>query len=223
MINTKTRQAKKNRRPPRRTAAVPRHLCPLDIPRTTTRSGQELKFRAITLVGAFASVGTAGVPIRMSQIAQGLDFTDRIGRSIIIKSFRLDGQLVGGQTNSAVDEQRNVFRIALVEMNAGVALAAATFNVESIIDPRYVPGLKKVHFDQLISLASPGRDSTGYMPACRMVHIPRIPMNVKIDYTSNVATSESGSVLWAWCISDSNAVPNPGFESGAMLTEYVDA
>jgi len=159
----------------------------------------------------------------MSQIAQGLDFTERIGRTIIIKSFQLMGQLIGGQSNSAVDENRNVFRIALVAMNPSVALAAATFSVESIIDKRYVPGLIKVYYDKMFSLASPGRDTTGYLPACKMVSIPRIPLNIRVEYTSNIATSESGTALWVWFISDSVAVPHPGFESGAMAIQYADA
>jgi len=185
--------------------------------------GQEHKLRALTLVGAAASVGTAGVPVRLSQIAQGLDFTERIGRAIIIKSVSFCGQLIGGQTNSAVDENRNIVRIAIVSMNPGTALAAATYNVESIIDPRYVSGLKHVYYDRFFSLDSPGRDTTGYMPACRQVSCPKIPIHLRVDYTSNIATSESDTSLWIWFISDSGAVPNPGFGSGAIACEFIDA
>lgn len=178
---------------------------------------------AYTLTAVAASVSTAGVPVRLTSILQGTDFTQRIGRAIKLTAFRLNGQLIGGQTNSAVDEQRNVFRIALVEMNAGVAPAAATFNVESTIDPRYVPGLVKVWYDHLFSLVSPGRDSTGYMPACRAVSIPEIRLDKVISYTGTVASSESNTSFYAWFISDSIAVPNPGFENGSMQLQFTDA
>lgn len=223
MPNRRLNRKRKQKPARKRQVATNPRLNPLDLPMSLTRAGHECKLRAVTLVGAFASVGVAGVPIRLSQIAQGLDFTERIGRSIIIKDFVLCGQLVGGQANSAVDDNRNVFRIAVVSMNSGVALAAATFNVESLIDRRYVPGLRHVYYDKFFSLASPGRDTTGYLPACRQVSIPCIPINLRVNYTSNIATSESDAVLWAWCISDSNAVVNPGFESGAMTVTYTDA
>jgi hypothetical protein len=182
--------------------------------------GKELKIASNSLITNFSSISSAVAQIDLSTlITQGLDVYQRIGRDVHIHYVEFAGQLVGGQANVVLDDARNVVRLSLLYCNPG-GVTGANYNAGAVLDPRFMTGLEKVYYDELISLVTPGRDSTGYLPACAVVS-RRIPVNRSLTWVTN-AWAQPNTLILAAC-SDSAAVPNPGFSSGALLIAYTDA
>lgn len=181
--------------------------------------GRELKFYPQLLTTNLGSVSTAmSTQTLTGQIQIGTALTQRVGRSIHIKRISLDGILVGGQSNLATDDNRNTVRLVCAEMDVGASLSIA---VGDILDPRTQRGIQRIYYDQLIFLQSPGRDSTGYMPAMRRVSIS-LPINRDLSYVTDGLNGESRTYFAWFMVSDSLLAANPGFTSGATLTEYTD-
>ena len=79
--------------------------------------------------------------------------------------------------------------------------------------------LLRKFIDRRISLVSPGKDSTGYMTAQRLVKIYyKFRKPIAIDYSA--ATVNRNLVLSI--VSDSSAVPSPGFTSGYVYLTFKD-
>jgi hypothetical protein len=189
---------------------------------STVLRGLELKHKDLPLVTNFASVGTGGAIVDLcSGIQQGLDTYNRVGRSILVSRIHLVGTLVGGQANTAPDDDRNVFRLSIgTGWPAAPLLTGGYYTLDSVLDPRTLPGLIKPFYDKTMVLAAPGRDSTGYLEAVREVAIDIRP-NVYCNFTS---TTVSGPIsFFLWCLSDSSGVPNPGFVNGVVSVEFTDA
>jgi len=179
----------------------------------------ENKYTPYVLTTNFASVSTSGKSYDFGgSVAEGTDYLNRIGREIRLTGLRIFGQLVGGQSNSATDENRNVVRISVVEISPGASLA--NYSVTSVADPRNW-GCRRVLFDKLYSLNTPGRDSTGYLPACVMVD-EHVPLNDRIYYSGTAANTQIGLSYALWMVSDSGAVPNPGFTNGTLSIGFID-
>jgi len=155
-----------------------------------------------------------------SSIVEGDDFNNRTGREIDLYHFQLFGQLIGGQSNVALDDQRNCCRIMLVEAQTGLTTFPG-FGLVSPFDPRVFAGCTRVLFDQMFSLISPGRDTTGYMPAGYMVHIQQ-SLKQKIHFTGASTGVDSGLTVYLLMISDSSTVPSPGFVNGSFQVMWHD-
>jgi len=126
--------------------------------------------------------------------------------------------LVGGQTNVVTDDSYNTFRIVVFSHTVGSTIA---FTLTDLLDPRFNQGLRKVFYDKSFTLTSPGRDSTGYMPAVHKIEAT-IPLNFLQLYSGTGATAVSTEELAIGMVSDSVGVPNPGFESGSIALFYAD-
>jgi len=181
--------------------------------------GHERKFYSLGLLSSFPSISSTVSITDIGQVSAGTDYNNRIGRTMEIVKFKLVGQIIGGQSNLGTDEQRNTFRIALIEANAG--FTASGFKNYSVLDPRLWPGMVRVLYDRSISLASPGRDTTGYMPAAKELNIA-VPMHLVIKYTGTAANSDSTTSLFLLMVSDSAISPNPGFTGGSAIVEFID-
>jgi hypothetical protein len=189
------------------------------IPRAVFR-GSELKVASQSIITNFASVSSAVAQVDLSTlITQGLDVFQRIGRAVHVHYVEFCGQLVGGQANVVADDNRNTARVSLLYANPG-GVTSSNYNVGAILDPRFMTGLERVYYDEVFSLASPGRDSTGYLPACALVS-RRVPVNKTLTWVSN-AWSQPNTLILCAC-SDSAIVPNPGFTAGALLIAFTDA
>jgi len=184
-----------------------------------TRDREELKVFNIALTSIFNSVSSSNSIYNCSAaISQGTDFNVRIGRAIRIRAIRISGSLIGGQSNVALDEQRNSFRVVVGLVNVG---ATFTFSVTDMFDPRTRSGLKKIYYDKTMLMLSPGRDSVGYMPSGRQIEL-RIPVNHEQLYTGSSGSTQTDDSLIVSMVSDSSTTPNPGFVNGQLIIEFED-
>lgn len=180
----------------------------------------ELKDSFLPLTGTFGSVGSTSVS-QFLAISQGIDANQRIGRHITVTGFEVVGNLIGGQSNLSTDDRYNQVRIAIVQTNAG---QAPTMDLVSPLDPRFnsAVGLRRVLFDQVYTLVSPGKDSTGYMPAARRIEI-RGRCNIPIVFNGSGGSTACVNTVGIVMVSDSGLAPNPGFTQGYWRLLYHDA
>ena len=182
----------------------------------------EVKRFSRPITTEFSAVSTTATALDIpSLIAQGTEFNQRIGRQIRARGLYLDFTIQGGQSNVVADDKINTMRL-LVCQGAPTTTGASIVSMLTVsvgpVNGENFNGMKRVFLDQTLDLASPGRDSTGYMPALR--HFKRyIPLNLIIPYTSGGA---SGDTLWLAMVSDSGVVPNPGCTSGRVELVYTD-
>lgn len=181
--------------------------------------GTELKQIAMNLHDYFASVSTAGQQYDITGlVAQGADYNQRIGRIIRAIQCSVTGTLVGGQSNSATDDTRNTIRISILVAEAGTAF---TYGVSAILDPRAIQGVRRILYDRVFSLSTTGADSTGYLPAVREMHIG-VPVGEQIVYRGTAVSTNNPLGVFMYMVTDSAAVPHPGFEDGTLSLSFTD-
>ena len=172
-----------------------------------------------------SSIGTAGYLLDAARIGQGVDNELRVGRKVNPLTLRLNGVLHGGQSNTAVDDSINTVRLILFTgaPNLSAAAAATAWSLNKPGDPARMGGCYSVLLDVTLVLVSPGRDSTGYLPAARHVNYVvslRQALPELMFSGSDGTTNHTGVYLFA--LSDSSAMPNPGFVSGGLTIDYLD-
>jgi hypothetical protein len=190
------------------------------IQRAFVRGPIECKYTSFALISSgFQTISnTTVVNVVTSGIIGGDDFTNRNGRQILVRQVRLSGLLVGGQSNVITDDAYNQVRIVVYTMGSNNAL---TFDLTASLDPRVQQNLKHVYLDKLITLHSPARDSVGYLPAIREVNF-KVSMQFNQDYVSLAVNATTGDYLAIAMVSDSTAVPHPGFVSGMIDVIFDD-
>lgn len=161
-------------------------------------------------------------------IATGVDIGQRIGRKIAINSFYLDGVLQGGQSNLAADDAFNTVRFVLGLWRSQAPCALSGLDIGSMINKSGYSAtggvsLIRKYRDFKVILASPGADSTGYLPAVRKVRIyVKFRRPITISFPATAATTTQSMFLILSVISDSVAIPNPGFISGRYTLTWHD-
>lgn len=190
----------------------------------------EAKFFPINLnqtwtVGSGGSFGTTPVYYEWTGgIISGTGVAQRIGRRIHVHDIRLCGTLHGGQSNNALDDNHNSVRVVVVSGTPSVmgTSISASLSLSTQFTRTSIGALDEVFYDKTVDLASPGRDSTGYMPALKRFDIT-IPVNRPFQYTSEGTAIASFRALYIACVSDSSAAPSPGWDSGYMTIRFSDA
>lgn len=184
---------------------------------------QEIKYIGRVLTGDFASVSTTGALYDMcSNIAEGAEINQRIGRSIKLRSLDVYGTLIGGQINLVTDDRYNTVRITVFTGQPGLLPASINWNLNAIADPRTCNGVERVLYDEVVTLRSFSRDSTGYMPAQKGVRFC-VPLKGRRQLFSGLASgSQSCSTVYLYMVSDSAAITNPGFVSGVASISWID-
>jgi len=184
----------------------------------------EKKFNIVGLPATFGSVGTAWIETDFTNLSQGSAQGNRIGDSINAYSIGFKGVFAGGQSNLATDDVRNTVRIILAWWDGRSSTPCATNAValSSLIqsDETTGAGLIKILYDRTFYLQSPGRDSTGYMPALRYLKFYK-KLNRKINYLTTTSTTSQKRLIMS-VISDSAVVSHPGFISGYGLFKFTD-
>lgn len=192
------------------------------VKRTLNRN-IEMKYKNTLSTVSFASISNSWTELNLTDISQGDSVIHRSGRELMIKAFHLNGILVGGQSNLATDDNRNIVRVVLGLWDNSTPLTTAGADINSYIAPKQAQGagLVKKYIDMIIPLVSQGQDSTGYMPAMRKIN-KFLKMSRKIQYSADTSTS-SNTFLVLSMISDSSAVSNPGFVQGSIKIFFQDA
>ena len=188
----------------------------------------EKKMNAFELNATFSSIGTTWV--EHSWLPPfGSTSAARVGNKIAITELSFQGVLVGGQANLALDDNRNWVRIVLgiwknpssTGLSTHTVLYTNSFPTSLQIDYQTQPTLTHKLFDRTFTLTSPGKDSTGYLPPQRFVtytHHFRKPIVVTFDALSSIPDKQ----WFLSMVSDSSAVPSPGFVSGDLKFTWID-
>lgn len=186
----------------------------------------ENKLRVDSMAVAFGSVGNSWTELSPLP-AQGETLYTRIGNRIKIKSFEFTGVLVGGQVNGVADDAYNVLRcyIAIWDGTSATPLATngASMNAYIATSNPEGKGLLRTLYDKTITLPCNGLDSTGYVPKPRIFKYRKYfknGLNVEFRDTTDDLPDKRFVVSM---ITDSTAVPNPGFVTGYYKMEFEDA
>ena len=153
----------------------------------------------------------------------------RNGRKITLHSMRFRGNLFGGAVGAGgLDEYYNNVRFVIYGHRAtktGAALTplgSSTISGTAPINNTVLSGLHKVYFDRMIPItnnpyaannASPGSVSVDFF------HRWKKPLMV--SYTGDTTNFNQYSIYTA-AISDSAAVPHPGFGMGYFEVTFYD-
>jgi hypothetical protein len=163
-----------------------------------------------------------------TDFVQGAGLAQRIGNKISITELSFAGMLCGGQSNLALDDNRNWFRLVLgIWKNPSVGASSSHTPLYSNsvpssmpLDKSTAPTLIYKVFDKSIPLNSPGRDSTGYMPAQKFVSCTyKFRRPVVITWDVNGVPDKQ---IFMSAVSDSSAAPSPGFVSGYLKVAWID-
>lgn len=185
------------------------------------RPGFEDKFITNPMTTAFSSVSTTTTFIDLAAlIGAGTDYFNRIGRQVTLSRLQVSGLLVGGQVNLAADDSYNSFRITVASGNVGMTWTP--FGLTQVLSADLIPGLDRVLYDRVFPLSSPGRDSTGYMKALRRVNINLALPQIVTHFQTAAAGSQNGNTVYLVMVSDSVAMPNPGFVDGSWVLRFID-
>jgi hypothetical protein len=188
----------------------------------TSFNGTELKYFPILLNTSFGAIGTTpSYSALETYIVAGTDSNQRIGRSIRILWVDVCGTLEGGQTSGVADDDYNLVRLSLQGAQNGLTWVG-NYTLDSVLDPRNRVGLDHVYGDYFYTLASPGKDTLGYLTAVATVRI-HWNINRVFTYTGTTGQSNSPHELFFSAVSDSAAIPHPGFKNGTVTVFYTDA
>lgn len=164
----------------------------------------------------FASVSNNWSESCITAIAQGDATTQRDGDSITIKSIKIEGIVTGADVY-------NYMRLYLAIWDGRSATplttngAGAASDITSTVTAG--AGLKRclmdryLYFNQLYD----GGGTNGHV----INYYKRFKKGLKINYTSNVATTGNIKIILG-AITDSIAVPNPGFIVGRIVVKFMD-
>lgn len=187
----------------------------------------EDKYRIIPLnTSAWSSINNAWKDISLESIQSGTAEGQRVGNRIRIKSIEIKGTLQGGQTGSAADDPFNSLRFVFAHWsgyNYTTPMASSGLNINSVINKDTAKQLQRKYVDRFMTLTAPNPLTVGYQPAVRVFKwYHRFARPIVITY-SDINTVNANSCLALSVISDSAAIPNPGFINGFAKVVYEDA
>lgn len=153
----------------------------------------------------------------------------RIGRKIAITSISLCGTLCGGQSNTGVDDKINTVRIVGLNavLNNEAVTAVLPLSGIGLSDPLWKEsgvsqGIRKIWYTKVITMASPGPDSVGYMPAFRRIRMKHVFRRPLVIHFADDSANYPNVLPFICFLSDSTAMPNPGFTNGYIKYTYKD-
>lgn len=179
-----------------------------------TRTPQS-RFVSATLPSVASSITNSWTLYEPTNLIRvGADFSQRIGRQIRLTRLNMKGMLVGGQSNLATDDPRNVVRIVIALVDGSFdATSMAALTLSTPITNQNVTGLLKIYADRLYNLRVFSRDSTGYVP-CQLEVSVSTPLNALVHYNDSIGGFSPVPRVYVMFLSDSAVVSNPGFVSG---------
>lgn len=191
----------------------------------------EHKYANTQLTASFSSVGNAWVEYDLlSPITAGTSpIAERIGRKISVIGVQIKGLLFGAATGfGGADDYFNSVRICVLGFHADKGgsslspLSTAGIGINNPITRTNTAGLSHIFRDNLIALTNPPYGSNLCAPGHRSVNIfIRFRKPLVVDFTGGTAHYNQYQ-LYLSMISDSTAIPNPGFASGWTRLIYTD-
>lgn len=221
------------RRRPRRTyRRRTRRLVPRTIKRYVTKAidrNIEDKFSTNTMRFIMGSISNAWIEVCVNLWSQGTSTGTRVGRKVQIKSLFIYGTIAGGDSESALDDPYNNVRfvIGLYDGSAGATpLTTANMNIDSVIKRDSCRFLRRKYYDKYIvfNVASTEKGGgDGYAPTIKKFrYYKRFKRPINVWFADDTNLYPSIRLVMS-AISDSAAIPNPGFVNGYWVVKYQDA
>lgn len=192
----------------------------------------EDKHLEINLTSDFSSVSSSWIERALCSISQGVTGVTRIGRSIKIKSLKIEGVVACGANESVVDDAYNALRVVVLKTvgaqagNTPLATSGATINTEIRNDNTARGIIKGVYLDKYIALNTTGTEKgngDGYAAGVKVFKFYKnFPGGIKIQFSDDT-TNYPTTQLFVSMISNSTATVNPGFICGRIFMRYEDA
>lgn len=190
----------------------------------------ENKFAYGYLPTNFASVSNAWVELDLlNSIGQGVSLNTRIAQRVRIRSIMFRGILAQGSAESALDDPYNAMRICLLkaETPSLTPLTTAGYTINSLIlSQSGFTGLKRIYMDKYIALNVSSTEKgagDGYAPDSRTLSFyKRFKNPWEVTWSTSAAGTNNYRIFLSM-ISDSAAIPNPGFTHGYWKVEFEDA
>lgn len=176
------------------------------------------------------SISTSWSEFNMSSMAQGTGGEYRIGRRIKIKSLLIKGVLCSGVNQTSLDDAYNVVRIVIGTFTFGsgtTPLASYAITINQPIDSTVgVAAVQKLYLDKYITLNCSTNEKgpgDGYAPVLKNFnYYKKFKKPIYINFADDTATTPNKRLFFS-LISDSVAVPHPGFINGYIYMRYEDA
>lgn len=172
----------------------------------------------LTAIAPFQSIGNTWDTYTCCNPAQGTTGITRVGRKIRIKSFELYGILSAGDSSNCV-------RIALYTADVGTTLTAVDMDWKLARDRVGGGNLGTVYYDKFVPVQfTPYDGSAGTgVSQQKIVHIKKYFKNPIVVTYADDSTTTYNKTLFLSVISDSVAIPNPGFTRGYAIARFEDA
>lgn len=179
---------------------------------------------------AFGSIGTMWTERTLFQVSQGVKNSERIGNRIRVKSIEIKGIVSQSSAESALDEPYNVLRIVLGHYKGSavtpLTLGGAGLNTPITKHENTGATLIKKYMDKYIPLTAVSTEKgggDGYTPSLKQVkYYKRFKKGKIIEFMNHTTGTYNGMFVLSM-LSDSSAIPNPGFVAGYMIVTYDDA
>lgn len=193
----------------------------------------ETKHYEVTTVSVFNSIGTGWTETLMSYIAAGAAENQRVGSKIAITGFKINGLIESAWTTNVGGDAFNCLRYVVYLSNAGYLIGGATplvsnsLNVNTSLRTDTASVVLQPFRDRYIAMKPSyglynGASGTAGGPALmEFTDFVKFKKPLEIEYNSSSAAAGNKG-LWIGFISDSSAMPNPGFIMGYMTTYYKD-
>jgi len=155
---------------------------------------------------------------------------NRVGRKIAVTGLQIKGVLFGGAVGTGgFDDYYNTVRLVVLGFRSNKTGAALTplsttgLGFNSPLVKMSLPGLAHVFRDQMIGITNMPYGAGNCAPGHRMINIYiRFRKPLVVQYTTAGADTNQYQ-LYISMISDSAAVPSPGFTQGFYKLTYTDA
>lgn len=159
----------------------------------------------------------------------GASVHTRVGRKTAIHTIKIKGVLAGGAVGTGgADDYYNSIRM-VIWIGAAAKVGAALTPISTAALPRdhplnheYVPGLKKVLLDKYIGITNQAYGANLCAAGVREIeYFHRFDPPLMVQYQNDLAQYNQTQIYLAM-VSDSSAVPSPGFISGQYEYTFYD-
>lgn len=183
----------------------------------------------LSAAGVFPSIpGGAWTEVLATFIGQGSAQNTRVGSKIAVTGLKVHGMLNNGWTSGVGGDAYNQVRCVVYDGNSGSAGRLATMGstINAVVRGDSVTGINRLYKDMWIPLNPGYGEETAIsgiaggpltVPVSFYLHFKK---PIVIDYSGGANTGNHG--LWIAFISDSGAVPHPGFTAGYFSCSYKD-
>lgn len=196
------------------------------------QSVAEHKHADFTATSYWASIGNTWTDIDLlNAIQTGADpHSNRIGNKISVTSLYIKGTVFGGAIGTVTgDDLYNSLRYVIYTAKydaSGSAfhpLQSSAVAMQMPIRKENVPSLTRVYRDKFLTFTNMPVDADTAAPQGRLVNIYiKFKRPLVVTYSANTGAFHNDVHLFFSAISDSTAVPNPGFTSGFVTATYTD-